>query len=86
MRDLAKRTDLYEMGHSQDGRDGPGKLGLNRNVKMTILVADAHGMVQHNFPFLQPMLYPDPHVVGALADAIEEDRETLVSWLEASEK
>lgn len=83
---LAKRTGAYEIGHSTDGRDGPGKFGLDRNVKMTILVADADGTVKHNFPFLQPMLYPDPHVVGALAEVIGEDRETLVGWLEEYSK
>ncbi|MEL6105720.1 MAG: hypothetical protein AAFU85_06785 [Planctomycetota bacterium] len=84
--ELAKRTGTYRMAHSQDGRDGPGKFGLDRNVKMTILVADAEGTVKYNFPFLQPMLYPDPHVVGALAEIIGEDRKTLVGWLEEYSK
>ncbi|MEO1525916.1 MAG: hypothetical protein AAFX06_10790 [Planctomycetota bacterium] len=83
---LSKQARVYEMSHSKDGRDGPGKLGLDRNVKMTILIADSDGVVKHNFPFLQPMLYPDPHVVGALAEIIGEDRETLVGWLEEYEK
>ncbi|KAA5541073.1 hypothetical protein FYK55_19460 [Roseiconus nitratireducens] len=72
--------ESYQVGISPDGRDGPGAYGLNRNVAMTILMAK-DGKVVHNFVFPQSMLYPDPHVLGGLADLIGEDREQLQAWL-----
>lgn len=79
--ELGKRNGLYSFAYSEAGRDGPGSYGLDRNVAMTIIVADADGKVQHNFAFVQPMLYPDPHVVGALAEAVNQDLETVTKWL-----
>ena len=73
-------VDVVQMGVSSEGRDGPGVYGLNRNVAMTILVA-RDGVVRHNFAFPQPMLYPDPHVMGAIAQVVGVDRETLAGWL-----
>lgn len=75
---LGDKLDVLAI--SPDGRDGPGAYGLNRNVSQTILFAKG-GVVQHNFVFLQGMLYPDPHVLGALAAAVGEDRETVAGWL-----
>lgn len=75
-----KGKNVYQMAHSLHGRDGPGAYGLNRNVAMTILVA-REGKVLHNFAFTTPMLYPDPHLVGALAEVVNEKRETVISWL-----
>ncbi len=72
--------DFVQLGVSKDGRDGPGAYGLNRNVAMTILIAE-DGKVTHNFTFLQGMLYPDPHVLGAVAAVLGEKRETVASWL-----
>ena len=68
------------MAASQDGRDGPGALGLNRTVSMTVVVAK-DGKVPHNFVFPQSMLYPDPHVLGAIAGVIGQKRETVAKWL-----
>ena len=64
---------------SPDGRDGPGAFGLNRNVNMTVLIAK-DGKVLHNFVFPQSMLYPDPHVMGAIAAQIGEERDTVAKW------
>lgn len=61
---------------SRDGREGPGVYGLNRNAAMTVLVAK-EGKVIHNFAFQQPLLTVDPHILGAIAEAIDEKRETL---------
>lgn len=72
-------ANIIQMSVSTDRRDGPGAYGLNRNVAMTILVAK-DGKVLHNFVFEQPMLYPDPYVMGAIADAVGVDRPTLASW------
>ena len=73
-------------GISPDGREGPGSYGLNRNVAQTILIAK-DGKVLHNFAFTQPLLYTNPHLLGAIAQAIEVEPATLEKWLnEASAK
>jgi hypothetical protein len=73
---------VYRIGYAPDGRDGPGAYGLNRNFPLTILIADAEGKVLYNFPFREiPPDFPNPHVVGGLAAAVGEDRETVASWL-----
>ena len=73
---------VCRIGYAPDGRDGPGAYGLNRNFPLTILIADAEGKVLYNFPFLEiPPDVPDPHVLGALAAAVGEDRETVAAWL-----
>ena len=75
---LSQQVDV--IGVSPDGRDGPGAYGLNRNVAQTIIFAK-DGQVTHNFVFPQGMLLPDPHVLGALADVVGEDRKTVEVWL-----
>jgi beta-lactamase regulating signal transducer with metallopeptidase domain len=67
-------------GISPDGREGPGSYGLNRNVAQTILVAK-DGKVLHNFAFTQPMLYTDPHLLGAIAQVMEIEPAALEKWL-----
>ena len=68
------------IGISPDGREGPGSYGLNRNVAQTVLIAK-DGKVLHNFAFTQPMLYADPHFLGAIAQAIEVEPAALEKWL-----
>lgn len=65
---------------SVDGREGPGTLGLNRNVALTILMVK-DGVVKRNFAMTQAMLRPDPHVLGGVAELIGVERETLAGWL-----
>ena len=72
--------EVITLGTSREGREGPGSYGLNRNVSMTVLVA-REGKVLHNFAFQQPLLYVDPHVLGGIAEAIGEKRETVQGWL-----
>ena len=67
-------------GISPDGREGPGSYGLNRNVAQTIIIAK-DGKVLHNFAFTQPMLYADPHLLGAIAQVMEIEPATLEKWL-----
>jgi len=75
-------NSVYRIGYSPDGRDGPGAYGLNRDILMTILIADAEGKVLYNFPYRQRLSdYPSTHVLGGLAAAVGEDRETVASWL-----
>ena len=60
----------------------PGAYGLDRNIRMTILITDAKGKVLYNFPFRQPPVdFPDPAVMGALAEVVGEDRETVEAWI-----
>ena len=68
------------IGISNDGRDGPGSYGLNRNVSMTIIVA-RDGKVVYNFPFPEGMLTPDPHVLGAISEVIHTEPEQMRQWL-----
>lgn len=74
--------DVIKKGISQDGREGPGSYGLNRNVSQTVLVVK-DGKVLHNFAFVQPMLYADSYLLGAVAQAIEVESEKLEKWLNA---
>ena len=76
----ARLPEALTIGISRDGREGPGSYGLNRNVSMTVLVA-REGRVLHNFAFQQPLLTVDPHVLGGIAEAIGEKRETVQGWL-----
>lgn len=55
-------------GISQDGADGPGAYGLNRNVTLTILVAK-EGKVTANFALVQPSIQADgPKILKAIVD------------------
>ena len=68
------------LGISQEGREGPGSYGLNRNVAQTVIIAK-DGKVLHNFAFAQPMLRPDPYVLGAVGEAVGIKPATLEKWL-----
>ncbi|MFM7057391.1 MAG: hypothetical protein ACKO2P_10775 [Planctomycetota bacterium] len=55
-------------GVSVDGREGPGSLGLNRNVTLTILVAHKDA-VTASFALVQPSLQADlPKVLQSVVD------------------
>ena len=68
------------LGISPDGREGPGSYGLNRNMAQTVIIAK-NGIVLHNFPLAQPMLSPDPYVLGAISELIGEKPDKLEKWL-----
>ncbi len=70
------------LGVSPDGREGPGNYGLNRNVAQTILTVK-DGKVLHNFALAQPMLSPDPYVLGGVAELIGQKPATVQKWLNA---
>jgi hypothetical protein len=67
------------LGISGDGKEGPGKYGLNRNVMLTILVGK-EGKVTANFALVQPSVQTDlPKIVeevvkvaGGKAPKLEE--------------
>ncbi|TWT94439.1 hypothetical protein [Stieleria varia] len=73
-------TQLLTLAVSPDGRSGPGAYGLDRNIPMTILIVN-EGKVLHNFAMTQSMAYPDPHVLGAVAELIGAERETVAKWI-----
>lgn len=53
-----------------DGQEGPGAYGLNRNVALTILVADK-GVVTANFALVQPSVQSDvPKIFSAIVKLI----------------
>ncbi len=55
-------------GVSHDGIEGPGAYGLNRNMTLTVLVAN-EGKVTGNFALIQPQLQADgPKILQAIAD------------------
>lgn len=61
-------NDRVTYAASPDGKEGPGAYGLNRNVTLTILVAD-QGKVTANFALVQPQLQADgPKILRAIAD------------------
>ena len=68
---------------SPDGREGPGNYGLNRNVAQTILTVK-NGKVLHNFALAQPMLSPDPYVLGGIAELIGQKPATVQKMVKRS--
>ncbi|MEL7496709.1 MAG: hypothetical protein AAFN77_03820 [Planctomycetota bacterium] len=57
------------VGYSAEGIEGPGAMGLNRNVELTVLVAKAK-KVTANFALVQPGAYVDgPKILAAIAEA-----------------
>ena len=58
------------IGISPDGGEGPGSYGLNRNVTLTILVAES-GKVKANFALIDPSLPVElPKVLRAVCDVV----------------
>jgi hypothetical protein len=54
------------IGVSVDGKEGPGALGLNRQVSLTVIVAK-EGKVTANFALVQPSLQADgPKILEAI--------------------
>ena len=76
---LLQQWGVDQIALSTDGRDGPGAYGLNRNVAQTIILAQ-DGKVTRNFAFPQGTLFPDPFVMGGVAELIGVSRETVAGW------
>jgi hypothetical protein len=64
------------VGVSLDGAEGPGSLGLNRNVTLTILVAN-EGKVTANFALVQPALTDAPLVLQEVVKLVGGEVPTL---------
>ena len=70
------------LGVSLDGPEGPGALGLNRNVAMTVLVVRGEE-VGANFALVQPSATVDgPKILRALCEAAEGDWSKLEPTLQ----
>lgn len=76
---------LDSIAFSKDGREGPGTYGLDRTVSQTVILSK-DGKVSRNFVFPQGMLYADPHVLGGIAELIDEDLDKVASWLAAGKE
>ena len=45
------------------------------------MILAKNGKVTRNFVFRQGMLLADPHVLGGIAELLDEDQETVAGWL-----
>ncbi|MGB0598234.1 MAG: hypothetical protein ACPGLY_16225 [Rubripirellula sp.] len=61
---------------SKDGSAGPPAYGLDKNLTATVLVVK-DGKVLHNLPYASNAFYTQPHILGAVADAMDVDHETF---------
>lgn len=59
------------VGISVDGGEGPGAYGLNRNVELTILIANEN-QVTANFALVQPSVTEGPKIAGELAKLLNQ--------------
>lgn len=74
------------LGISGDGKEGPGKYGLNRNVMLTILVGK-EGKVTANFALVQPSLQVDlPKIVDEVVKVAGGKAPTLEQLTGMKEK
>ncbi len=64
------------VGVSKDGAAGPPAYGLDKNLTATVIVAK-NGIVLHNLPYVGNAFYTQPHILGAIADAMKIDHDTL---------
>ncbi|MHC4830015.1 MAG: hypothetical protein ACYTFT_06620 [Planctomycetota bacterium] len=71
---------FFDVGLAKAGAAGPGAYGLDRTVTHTFLFAK-NGKVVHNLVFTQQVLFSEPHLLGAIADVMGVDHETLGKWL-----
>ena len=67
-------------GLSKDGSDGPPAYGLDRTLTATVIVAKG-GKVVYNLPYISDAFYTQPHILGAIAGAMDVDHATLQKYL-----
>ena len=63
------------VGVTIDGGEGPGAYGLNRNVELTILIADKNRVIA-NFALVQPSVTEGPEIAGKLAKLLAQPAPT----------
>ena len=59
---------------------GPPTYGLDKNLTATVIVAK-NGKVTHNLPYVGNAFYTQPHILGAIAKAMEVDHDTLRKYI-----
>ncbi|MCO8124790.1 hypothetical protein NHH03_23840 [Stieleria sp. TO1_6] len=64
------------VGVSVDGGEGPGAYGLNRNVELTILIADENKVVA-NAALVQPSLTDGPKIAAELSKRLKQEPPTV---------
>ncbi len=67
------------VGISVDGGEGPGAYGLNRNVELTILIANKN-QVTANFALVQPSVTEGPKIAGELAKLLHQAAPTAAEF------
>jgi hypothetical protein len=67
------------VGVSVDGGEGPGAYGLNRNVELTILIANEN-RVTANFALVQPSVTEGPKIAGELAKLLNQVAPTAAEF------
>ena len=68
------------VGLSKDGSAGPPAYGLDKNLTATVIVAK-DGKVAHNLPYVGNAFYTQPHILGAIAKAMEVDHDPLRKYI-----
>lgn len=68
------------VGVSKDGAAGPPAYGLDKNLTATVIVAK-NGNVLHNLPYVGNAFYTQPHILGAIAEAMKIDHDTLRKYI-----
>ena len=67
------------VGVSVDGGEGPGAYGLNRNVELTILIANEN-QVTANFALVQPSVTEGPRIAGEFAKLLNQVAPTTAEF------
>ena len=68
------------VGLSKDGAAGPPTYGLDKNITATVIVVKK-GIVLHNLPYVGNAFYTQPHILGAIADAMSIDHDALRTFI-----
>lgn len=68
------------MGLCKEGSAGPPSYGLDKNLTATVIVAK-DGKVLHSLAYVTDAFYTQPHILGALANAMEVDHDTIRKYI-----
>ena len=68
------------VGLSKDGAAGPPAYGLDKNLTATVVLVK-EGKVTHNLPYVGNAFYTQPHILGAIAEAMEVEHDTLRKYI-----
>ena len=64
----------------KEGAAGPPAYGLDKNLTATVIVV-RDGKVVHNLPYAGNAFYTQPHILGAIASAMDVDHDTLRKYI-----